>query len=98
MKIEIFESEIESIKSNLELGKYVRSKMLVAKAINSEDFFIDNFMDLVKDNNAFDEEVSIENILPEEENEVQILDNLSVSASLPMEWVSSATGNIKIKY
>lgn len=98
MKIEIFESEIEAIKSNVELGKYVRSKMLVAKAINSEDFFIDTFMDLVKDDNIFDEEVSIENIFSEEENKVKILDNISTSASLPLEWVSNSTGNIKIKY
>lgn len=99
MKIELFESEINAIDSNEELGEYVRSKMLFVKSIDNEEGFETLFSDLNDIDNFDDENGLNDSVIPEDEY-INKLENVSISAYPHNEWVSTTTSiyNLDIKF
>jgi hypothetical protein len=99
MKIELFESEINAIDSNEELGEYVRSKMLFVKSIDNEEAFEILLSDLNDIDNSDGEAGLNDSVIPEGEY-INMLENVSISAYPPNEWVSTNTSiyNLDIKF
>jgi hypothetical protein len=99
MKIELFESEINAIDSNEELGEYVRSKMLFVKSIDNEEAFELLLSDLNDIDNSDGEAGLNDSVIPEDEY-INMLENVSISTYPPNEWVSTNTSiyNLDIKF
>ena len=99
MKIELFESEINAIDSNEELGEYVRSKMLFVKSIDNDEAFEILLSDLNDIDNSDGEAGLNDSVIPEDEY-INMLENVSISAYPPNEWVSTTTSiyNLDIKF